>query len=161
MSRLDSFIRRMTAQRDVIDHLATRLDDVPGPIFEFGLGSGRTFDHLRERFPGRRVVAFESVPFPHVVDRLGPIELVVGDLRNTTRGFADGSAALIHLDLAGAGAEAGDEDTREWLTPLVVRLLAPGGYVASDLKLTHSALAAVPLPSTVTPGRYHLVRRHA
>ena len=30
-----------------------------GPVLELGLGNGRTFDHLRERLPGRRIVAFD------------------------------------------------------------------------------------------------------
>lgn len=158
MSRLDSFIRRMTAQRDVLDLLAPRLEAVPGTILEFGLGSGRTFDHLRERFPARRILAFENDPQVHVVDRLAPLELVVGDLRDTTRDLPDGTAALIHLDLAG-GRDDVDRTVQTWLAPLVVRLLVPGGYVASDLALTHPKLAGLPLPAAIAPGRYHAAQR--
>ena len=57
MSRLDSFIRRMSAQRDILNDLGPKLAAVPGLVFEFGLGSGRTYDHLREVLPGRRIVA--------------------------------------------------------------------------------------------------------
>ena len=143
----------MQAQRDLLNFVAERLGDVPGTILEFGLGSGRTFDHLRELFPARRLI-----PFDNVVERLAPLDLVVGDLRDTTRDLADGSAALIHLDLSG-GREDLDHWTREWLNPVVVRLLAPGGYVACDLSLTHPQLAALPLPATIAPGRYHLLQR--
>lgn len=158
MSRLDSFIRRMEAQRDILNLVSARLGDVPGTILEFGLGSGRTFDHLRERFPGRHLIAFENDPRDHVVDRLAPLELVLGDLRDTTRDLADGSAALIHIDLAG-GSEHLDHEARTWLTPLAVRLLGVGGYLASDLALSDPRLASQPLPSTIAPGRYHLSRR--
>ena len=32
-----------------------------GPVIELGLGNGRTYDHLRERLPGRRIIAFDRV----------------------------------------------------------------------------------------------------
>ena len=51
MSRLDSFIRRVSAQRDCLNMAKDMIADVPGPILELGLGNGRTFDHLRELFP--------------------------------------------------------------------------------------------------------------
>ncbi|MGH6887075.1 MAG: class I SAM-dependent methyltransferase, partial [Geminicoccales bacterium] len=48
MSRLDSFIRRLEAQRACLDLAAARIADLPGPVLELGLGNGRTYDHLRE-----------------------------------------------------------------------------------------------------------------
>ena len=57
MSRLDSFIRRMQAQRDCLDMLAGLIGAIPGPVIELGLGDGRTYDHLRGIFPGRAIFA--------------------------------------------------------------------------------------------------------
>lgn len=51
MSRLDSFIRRLQAQRDVLDWAADGVEDRAGLVLELGLGNGRTYDHLRERLP--------------------------------------------------------------------------------------------------------------
>ena len=52
MSRLDSFIRRMTAQRDILNQIATQsLLPESGDVLELGLGNGRTYSHLREVFP--------------------------------------------------------------------------------------------------------------
>jgi hypothetical protein len=42
MSRLDSFIARMQAQRDCLNFLKPAIDALPGPILEVGLGNGRT-----------------------------------------------------------------------------------------------------------------------
>ena len=42
MSRLDSFIARMQAQRDCLNFLKPKIDALPGPILEVGLGNGRT-----------------------------------------------------------------------------------------------------------------------
>ena len=158
MSRLDSFIRRMSAQRDILDDLATGLDGVPGPILEFGLGSGRTYDHLRQRFPARRIVVFECVVNLDALSRPAPDDLVTGDVRETASRFPDGCAALIHADIETGVAEC-DAGLAAWLPSLVARLLTPGGYAASGAPLVHPHLTALPPPSGVPEGRYHLVRR--
>ena len=44
MSRLDIFIDRMVSQRACIDHAAALTQTMTGPVFELGLGNGRTFD---------------------------------------------------------------------------------------------------------------------
>ena len=54
MSRLDSFIRRLEAQRACLALAAGRIGGLPGPVLELGLGNGRTYDHLRELLPGAR-----------------------------------------------------------------------------------------------------------
>ncbi len=59
MSRLDSFIRRMIAQRDCLAAAARLIGDIPGPVLELGLGNGRTYDHLREILPGREIFVFD------------------------------------------------------------------------------------------------------
>ncbi len=158
MSRLDSFIRRMSAQRDILDDLAGRLDGLDGPILEFGFGNGRTYDHLRERCPGRRVIVFESVLVPDLPLLPPPDNLVLGDLRETASRFADGAAALIHADIETGLAEV-DAGLAVWLPALVARLLTPGGFAASGAPLADPRLAPIPLPPGIAPGRYHAVRR--
>src|SRR4051812_32560738 len=60
MSRLDSFIGRMTAQRDILNHIhAKGMLIEEGAVLEIGLGNGRTYSHLRELFPERRIVVFD------------------------------------------------------------------------------------------------------
>ena len=65
MSRLDSFIARMQAQRDCLNFLKPAIDALPGPILEVGLGNGRTYDHLRSLFPGRDIYVFERTVAAH------------------------------------------------------------------------------------------------
>ena len=55
MSRLDSFIRRLVAQRACLDHAAQLIGGLDGAVLELGLGNGRTYDHLRSLFPGREI----------------------------------------------------------------------------------------------------------
>ncbi len=158
MSRLDSFIRRMSAQRDILDALPRRLVGVPGLVLEFGLGNARTYDHLRERFPERRVVVFESVVVEGVRPRPAPDDFVVGDIRDTAAAWPDGCAALVHSDIESgdAGADAG---LQAWLPALVARLLAPGGFAVSGSALPDPRLRPEPLPPGVAEGRYHVLRR--
>jgi hypothetical protein len=65
MSRLDSFIRRLTAQRDILNHVCAAVAAMDGPVLELGLGNGRTFNHLREKLPGRRIIAFDRALAAH------------------------------------------------------------------------------------------------
>jgi hypothetical protein len=158
MSRLDSFIRRMSAQRDILNDLAPRIAGLSGLILEFGLGSGRSFDHLCEHCPGRRIVVFESVVNEGPTWRPPPADTIVGDIRETSLRFADGCAALIHADIE-SGIEAVDAELASWLPAVVARLLAPGGYAASGAPLADPRLVPQPLPAGVREGRYHVVRR--
>ena len=54
MSRLDSFIRRLEAQRACLDLAARLIEGLEGEILELGLGNGRTYDHLRQLLPGSK-----------------------------------------------------------------------------------------------------------
>ena len=65
MSRLDSFIARMQAQRDCLNFLQPLVKREAGPILEVGLGNGRTYDHLRDLFPGRDIYVFERKVAAH------------------------------------------------------------------------------------------------
>ena len=158
MSRLDSVIRRLVAQRDILNDLATRLDGIPGLVLEFGLGNGRTFDHLRQHLPDRRIVVFECVVVEGVLSRPAPENLVIGDIRKTASRFDDGCAALIHIDIE-SGVAAEDAQFAAWLPGLVARLLVPNGYAASGPALLDPGLAPVALPAGIAEGRYHVVRR--
>ncbi len=158
MSRLESFIRRMSAQRDILDSLPGRLAGVPGLVAEFGLGNARTYDHLRERFPERRIVVFESVVVDGIRPRPAPDDFVVGDIRDTAAAWPDGCAALVHSDI-GSGDAATDATLQAWLPRLVARLLVPGGFAVSGCALLHPRLRPEPLPPGVAEGRYHVLRR--
>ena len=59
MSRLDSFIRRLEAQRACLNRAAALISGIDGIVLELGLGNGRTYDHLRELFPDRDIYVCE------------------------------------------------------------------------------------------------------
>jgi hypothetical protein len=161
MSRLDSFIRRLEAQRACIDAAVEAIADTPGMVLELGLGNGRTYDHLLEKLSGRRILVFERDPNPHP-DCWPPSEdLVVGDLGDTLSDAARrwrGDAALIHSDI-GTGDSERNRRVAMMLGPLLPPLLAQKGMVVSDQMLVVDELEPLALPPHVESGRYFMYRR--
>ncbi|SON53736.1 S-adenosyl-L-methionine methyltransferase [Hartmannibacter diazotrophicus] len=158
MSRLDSVIRRLTAQRDILDSLAEALKGVPGPILELGLGNGRTYDHLRELFPGRRIIAFDRHAHSFAQSTPDPEDMVLGEIRETIRAFVGSDAAMAHADI-GTGHDDLDAETLTWLPDAMAGVLRPGGLAVSGLPLPHSLLVELPVPAGIPDGRYFLYRR--
>ena len=160
MSRLDSFIRRLEAQRQCLEFGASLISGEPGPVFELGLGNGRTYDHLREICPDREIFVFERkvaahpdcVPDPTYLFE-GPIE---ESLPNTTHRFG-GKVALIHADL-GSGRPDPDRRTSAFLSTQVPVFLRPGGVVLSDQPLDFPQSRPIFPPGGIAEDRYHIYR---
>lgn len=161
MSRLDSFIRRLKAQRACLDHAALLVRALPGEVLEMGLGNGRTYDHLRQLFPERSIYVCERHLAAHPAS-LPPAELLIrGDMRETLPALAArlrGRIALAHFD-AGSGDEAANRTQAALLGPLFAPLLCAGGVLVSDPPFALAGFEPIPLPDGVAPGRYHLYRR--
>ena len=161
MSRLDSFIRRLEAQRAGLDWAAAAIAAIPGPVLELGLGNGRTFDHLRARLPDRAIYAFDRALAAHPGCVPPDGFLLLGELAATLPEFARrglAPVALAHADL-GSGDEAATAALARWLGPALAPLLALGGIVLSDQPLAAPDLAPEALPPAVPAGRYFAYRR--
>jgi trans-aconitate methyltransferase len=158
MSRLESFIRRLTAQRDILDLICRDMELGDGPVIELGLGNGRTYDHLRERLPGRRIIAFDRACQANRKSLPPDCDLILGEITETARPFIGVNAALVHADI-GSGYDDLDELNLRWLPQLIVDLLRPSGIAASGVRLSHPQLHPLPLPDDIRPGRYFLYRR--
>jgi S-adenosyl-L-methionine methyltransferase len=158
MSRLDSFIRRLTAQRDILDAIIGLVGKVEGPVLEFGLGNGRTYDHLREHFPGRRIVAFDWEVRSYSASTPPAGDMVTGNIRDTGQAFLGIDAALAHADI-GTGHDEIDAVTLTWLPQLMAGVLVHHGIAVSGLPLDHPDLSPLALPEGIKEGRYFLYRR--
>jgi S-adenosyl-L-methionine methyltransferase len=160
MSRLDSFIRRLEAQRACLNHAAELIASLPGNVLEFGLGNGRTYDHLREKLSGRDIYVFERKVAAHP-DCIPPDDrLFLGDfLDSLPKAIAQlgRATALANLDI-GSGDEAASRQLARAMLPPVLQLLKPGAILISDQPVEDSALHALPLPTGIKPGRYFLQR---
>ncbi len=160
MSKLESFIRRMTAQRDCLNHAARLMAGTPGPVFELGLGNGRTYDHLRELFPDRdifvfdlRMNAFESCTPPEE-------KFIAGDVLDTLAAAEEkfgNKVAMVHNDLGSS-----QQETTLEIAAAAARLLAPlvtsGGVVVSNNELSVDNWVQIPGPPGVKQNRYYMYR---
>lgn len=159
MSRLDDFIDRMVSQRAILNHIRDHLD-LPGdgPILEVGLGNGRTYSHLRQCFPDRRIVVFDREVAAHKSCLPDPEDTILGEIRETSRPFMTGQSPLVHSDI-GTGYAEKDAAKAAWIADMVAGMLMPGGYAVSDLPLEHPQLVALPLPDGASPRRGYFYRR--
>ena len=160
MSRLDSFIARMQAQRSCLNFLKPAIDALTGPILEVGLGNGRTYDHLRDLFPGRDIYVFERKVAAHP-DCIPPDDrLFLGDADKSIPVAArtlGASAALIHTDL-GTGDHAANMAMGKWLGPALDALAGPGSYILANQPIEVAPWRRQPDPPGVPKERYFLYR---
>ena len=161
MSRLDSFIRRLQAQRACLQRAIELVQGLPGPVFELGLGNGRTFDHLREHCTGREIFVFERKVAAHPRCIPDPEHLFEGALEETLAAALDrfrGRVALVHADL-GSGRPDQDAKISAQVAEHLAVLLAEGAVVASDQDVGWPGAEKLALPGEVEDGRYFLYRK--
>jgi hypothetical protein len=160
VSRLDSAIRRLQAQRACLDRAAALIEDIEGVVLELGLGNGRTFDHLRQRLPEREIYVFERHVAAHPACIPACDRLIVGDVRDglaAARPCFAGRVALAHVDLA-SGDAASSERLFADIPALLVPLMRPGGVIVSERMLPGTPWQPLALPGEVPLGRYWLYR---
>ena len=159
-NRLERMIDRLTAQRDLLARAIALVGDLPGPVLEFGLGKGRTYDFLRERLPGREIFAFDCdvhCPPDCVPDGA---HLLLGEFRDTVPGALariGAAAALAHFDI-GTEDRAADARLVAWLGPAAAPLLRLGGAVVADREMRVAGWTPAPLDATLGDGRHYLYR---
>lgn len=160
MSRLDSAIRRLVAQRSCLDMAAGLIRDVPGPVLELGLGNGRTYDHLRTLFPERGIFVFDRRVAAHPDCIPDDTHMIIGDVMQTLRGALSRigtRAAMVHSDI-GSGDKAESRRQAGALVRLLRPLLAPGAIVVSDQDMAMADWPEVALPEGIAPRRYYVYR---
>ena len=158
MSRLDINIARLKAQRACLDLAAQLIAALPGPVFELGLGNGRTFDHLRERLPARDIFVFDREVAAHPDCIPDSDHLYLGDFHESLpRAVADfgRQVALVHADVGSADL-ADDAKKAAFLASQFSQLVRDGGLVAADRDVAFEGAVPLPLPEGVEEGRYFL-----
>jgi len=160
MSRLESAIRRLDAQRLCLNWAAGRIASRPGDILELGLGNGRTYDHLQEVLPDRKIYVFDRHIAAHPACIPGEDELFLGDILETLPlAFArlGRSAILVHSDIGTAERER-NHSLAAKIAPLLAPMMLPGGLILSDQPIEWPGWSALALPATVPSERYHMYR---
>lgn len=161
MSRLDSAIRRLQAQRLCLNAAVARVKELSGPFLELGLGNGRTYDHLREIAPDRDIYVFERKPAAHP-DCTPPGEFLIqgsfGETLEKASSRISQLAALAHCDI-GSGDLGIDRGLAAQIGPALSALLAEGAIILSDQQFNCGDWCPIELPDGVNRGRYYMYRK--
>lgn len=161
ISRLDLFIDRMVSQRASLDYVIAKTADMDGPVFELGLGNGRTYHHMCQRISGRDIYVFERAVASHPDSTPSDDMLILGDVRETLPAAVErfgATASLIHADLGGHNREKNDIFAR-FVSPLIEPLLAEGGLMVSSDRMYFETLTELPRPEGVVEGRCFIYQR--
>jgi len=163
MSRLDSFIRRMTSQKILLEYLVGRVNEVEGPVLELGLGNGRTYDHLREIFPNKEIFVFDYVMSCHPSSAPDAEHMILGEIRDTLDFCGPrikARASFAHVDI-GSADPTNDLAIASWLAPSLDKHMALGGLILCALELELPNFETLEKPAGIHPGRYHIYRKTA
>lgn len=157
MSRLESMRRRLSAQIDGLNWAARYIADVRGDVLELGLGNGRTFDHLRENLPDRRIWVIDRVLQSHPSCVPPAKDFLQGEADEMLAELARRGAhmALAHYDF-GFGVKDLDVEEGARLSPLIAALMVSGGLVVSQQPLV--GLTQISGPKSVESDRYLFYR---
>lgn len=159
-TRLERLLFRLEAQHRSLNWAISEIRNRPGPVFELGLGHGRTFDHLRRHLPGRDIYVFdrEIDCFPDCTPDQD--HLMLGDFAATlaeARTRFAGKVVLVNCD-AGTYDEAYNVMIAGVLSRHLPALLAPAAIVLSDLPLDLPKARPLPVPADVRSERYFIYR---
>ncbi len=157
MSRLDSMLRRLAAQRDGLNWAAEQTADMDGDALDLGLGNGRTYDHLREILPNRRIWVIDRVLQCHPSCTPPAADFLQGEAEPMLRRLIEQATPIVlaHYDF-GFGIKEKDVAEAARLSPLIATVMAPGGIVVSGQPLV--GFAAGTGPGGIAPDRYYFYR---
>jgi len=150
----------MEAQRACLNAAAPMIDSLPGAILELGLGNGRTYDHLRQLFPGRDIYVFDRQVAAHPDCIPDADHMYVGEVLDRLPDAAarlGKTVSLVHSDI-GSGRPDTDAVLFGALVPLLDRLVRAGGLVLSDQKLPADHWQSLALPDGIAAERYFIYR---
>ncbi|MBE1295780.1 class I SAM-dependent methyltransferase [Phycobacter azelaicus] len=157
MSRLDSMLRRLTAQRDGLNWAAEQIADVPGDALDMGLGNGRTYDHLREILPQRRIWVIDRVLQCHPSCVPPEKDFLQGEAEPMLQRLATEGHKIVlaHYDF-GFGVKEKDVAEAAAMSPVIASVMAPGGIIVSGQPLV--GFEELDGPQGIPEGRYMFYR---
>ena len=157
MSRLDSMLRRLTAQRDGLNWAAEQIADVPGDALDMGLGNGRTYDHLREILPQRRIWVIDRVLQCHPSCVPPEKDFLQGEAEPMLQRLATEGHKIVlaHYDF-GFGVKEKDVAEAAAMSPVIASVMAPGGIIVSGQPLV--GFEELDGPHGIPEGRYMFYR---
>ncbi len=156
MSRLDSVIRRLCAQRDCLNAAVSAAPE--GAFLEIGLGNGRTYNHLREIAPDREIWVIDRAMNAHPASAPPDALFLCGEadeMMTTLHERIGRTIALAHYDL-GVGIPEHDTPLRARLAPLLRQLMTDKALLVANARF--DLFDTIPTPETVPTDRYFMHR---
>lgn len=156
MSRLDSVIRRLSAQRDCLGWAVAHAPD--GAVLDLGLGNGRTYHHLREIAPERDVYVIDRRMAAHPSSVPPDEYFLEGEAEPMVEALAariGRTVALAHYDL-GNGVPENDVPLAKAIAALLPKVLCDGAIIVANAEM--DGFEQLPTPEGVAPGRYFIQR---
>lgn len=160
ITRLEKTLYRLDAQHACLTWAFEQIADKPGPIFELGLGLGRSFNHMRHKLGERAkdILVFEREVRCYPDCQPDDEQLIIGNLDKTLPEAAkkhEGKVVLAHSDVGSM-----DKKHNAYMSGLVSKnidlALAPGAIIMSDLPLDIAGCTPHPLPGNARDDRYYL-----
>jgi hypothetical protein len=161
LSRLDMTLFRLQSQKACLTCLFDEIRGMPGVVVELGLGHGRTFDHLRRHLPDREIFVFDRSNDAYVDCQPDASFLFLGEIEQTLPALNDrlsGRTILANSDIGCFDQEL-NRKSAAMMSQLLAPMMAPGGFIMSDLQLEIADYDTLTLPDGALDGRYFLYRR--
>ena len=146
MSRLEDLTHRFLTQQASLNLGVELIAEVDGIVVELGLGKGRSFDHLRERLPGRVIYVFDHELSCEPEYAPDPEYWMFGEITKTLPAFCErfaGQAALVHSDIGTRHREQ-DQPLANFIANQLQTLMSAGGVVVSDRPMESTAWSILP-----------------
>ena len=161
MSRLEDFAHRFLTQLAALDRAVELIGPMEGIVVELGLGKGRSFDHLRQRLPRRRIYVFDR-ELSCEPELAPPSEFrVFGEITTTLPAFCrqhSGQAVLVHSDI-GTRHRVKDMPLVEFVAEHLDGLLKRGAVVASDRPMESARWTRLPQLPEMEHFPYYMYRK--
>lgn len=157
MSRLESMMRRLTAQKLGLEWAVENTKDLTGDALEIGLGNGRSYDHLREVAPARRIWVIDRILQCHHSCVPPEENFLQGEAGNMLARLAAENRQIVvaHYD-CGMGVKEKDVAEAAELSPLIAAVMAPNGIIISGQPLV--GITQVDGPDGIAPDRYYFYK---
>jgi hypothetical protein len=147
-------LRRFTAQRDGLNWAATLISGLDGDGLDMGLGNGRTYDHMREILPDRRIWVMDRILQCHPSCVPPQEDFLQGEAEDGLAQLVEKKAKIViaHYDF-GFGVKEQDVAEAARFSPLIARIMVPGGILVSGQPLV--GFKALRGPDHIAPERYY------
>ncbi len=160
-TRLEKTLYRLQAQHACFAWAFEQIAEMPGIVFELGLGLGRTYNHMHHHIPERRILAFDRKVGSYPDCTPDEKDIVLGELADTLPRAArqySGQVVLAHTDIGSFDREQ-NRLLSQMMSENLLPALAPGALVMSDLPLAVPETEQLPLPEGARADCYYLYRR--